>query len=71
MVVGLLGQVGHAVDERDRGREVVELPLALDGVAGELPALEGLQPDLTWASLKSATRARLASAPRARTVGYA
>ena len=31
VVVGLLGQFGHAVDEGDRGGEVGELPLALDG----------------------------------------
>src|SRR4051794_5108464 len=37
VVVGVLGRLGHAVDERHRGREVLHLPLADDLVALALP----------------------------------
>ncbi len=37
MVVGGFGGLRHAVDERDRGGEVLEAALAFDGVAGESP----------------------------------
>ena len=41
VVVGPLGQLGHAVDEGDRGGEVLELPLAHDRVPVAHPPLAG------------------------------
>ena len=61
-MVGLLGQFGDAVDEGDRGGEVVELPLPLDCAVGGAPPLELGEARLDLGVAEEATRRKVSLA---------